>query len=329
MLRNFVNRHDARAIVDKLRSDGVATLFRRFGKRRAARVADAWADAPDDDQWWVIDAVRRRWGEKISGDADVDVPRYVCERYLRGRIGLDALMVGCGSGHSVPRWAATGVFRRIDAFDVAPGQVARAQACAAEHALDGLVHVRLADAATVDLGDGSYDVIVAEQALHHLSPLASILARLARALRSGGLLVVDDFVGPTRHQWMPRQLEAANALLAQLPQACRRLRSGHVKDQVVRPSIARMILSDPSEAVESSRILPLLHESFEVLDVRGYGGTLLEPVLSGIAHNFVGSDADTQRLLAMCFAVEDAMLATGELTHDFVVVVARPRACGA
>ena len=102
-----------------------------------------------------------------------------------------------------------------------------------------------------------------------------------------------------------------------------------MKHEVMRPSVARMILSDPSEAVESSRILPLLRESFDVLDVRGYGGTLLEPVLSGIAHNFVGNDADTQRLLGTCFAAEDALLTTGELDHDFVLVVAGPRAFAA
>jgi SAM-dependent methyltransferase len=323
MLWNLVNRQDVLAVAAKARSDGPASIVRRFGRSRSARVRQAWSVEAGDDQWWAIDAVRRRWREKVCGRGDVGFPRFLCERHLDGRSNLDALMAGCGSGHSLPGWIDTGCFRRVHAFDVAPAQIARARERIATLDPRTVVQAEIADAATFVQPEATFDVVIVEQALHHLSPLDAIVGRLARVLRSGGVIFVDDFVGPRRHQWTRRQLAAANALLSLLPEPYRRMQSGRVKRTVVRPSVARMLLTDPSEAVESSRILPVLGRHFELLEVRGYGGTLLHVVLSGIAHNFVGTDADSQGLLEACFAFEDALLGAGELSHDFVVVVGR------
>jgi SAM-dependent methyltransferase len=323
MLRNFVNRHDLVSLAEAVRGRGLRALVRRFGRPRSGRVQEAWSAEQSDDQWWVIEAVRRRWRAKVTGDGDTDFIRWFCDRHLADRTGLDALMVGCGSGHSLPAWMATGRFARLDAFDIAPGQVARAREEVASLGLGERVRVEVADAATLAPRLVAYDVVLAEQALHHLSPLDAIVASLARMLRPGGLVFVDDFVGPIRHQWTPRQLAAANAMLRLLPESRRRMRNGRIKRAVVRPSVVRMLLTDPSEAVESSRIPAVLRRHFEILELRGYGGALLEVVLSGIAHNFVGTDPETLRLLETCFAREDAALACGEIGDDFVVAVGR------
>jgi SAM-dependent methyltransferase len=54
----------------------------------------------------------------------------------------------------------------------------------------GVLPVALAD---LDAPDASFDAAVAVVALHHVEPLADSLARLAAVVRSGGLLVVDEF----------------------------------------------------------------------------------------------------------------------------------------
>ena len=47
-------------------------------------------------------------------------------------------------------------------------------------------------------------------------------------------------------------------------------------------------------------------------------------VFSRIAQNFCDGAPETQRWLEVCFAAEDALLAAGELSDDFVVAVCRP-----
>ena len=84
-------------------------------------------------------------------------------------------------------------------------------------------------------------------------------------------------------------------------------------------------MSDPSEAVESARIKPLLRAMFDVLEVREYGGTVISLALSEIAHNFVEGGEESMKALAMCFDAEDVLLASGELSSDFALIVCRRR----
>ena len=107
------------------------------------------------------------------------------------------------------------------------------------------------------------------------------------------------------------------------------MEDGRTKRAVIRPSILRMVMLDPSESVESGRLLSLLHKHFEIEEQRGYGGSLLHLVLSGIAHNFLNDESETRRWLDLCFAVEDALLACAEIADDFVFAVGRPRRTGA
>ncbi len=86
-----------------------------------------------------------------------------------------------------------------------------------------------------------------------------------------------------------------------------------------------MILSDPSEAVESSKIEMLLHKKFEIVEIKGYGGTILHMLFNGIAHHFLSDDAETQRWLNVCFEIEDVLLASGELQSDYIVAVCKKR----
>ena len=84
-------------------------------------------------------------------------------------------------------------------------------------------------------------------------------------------------------------------------------------------------MSDPSESVESSRIMPLLQDYFEIVDLRPYGGTVLHLLFSDIAANFRDDSEKTDKLLSLCFQIEDTLLEIGELESDFVFVVCKPR----
>ncbi len=114
-------------------------------------------------------------------------------------------------------------------------------------------------------------------------------------------------------------LRAANALLTMLPEGHRTQRDGQVKNQLVRPSRLSMRLDDPSEAVESSRLIPALQRHFAIVEEQPYG-SILHLALHGIAHNFVAEDdLVTAQALRLCLAAEDQPL--GRLGHDFTYAV--------
>jgi SAM-dependent methyltransferase len=277
-----------------------------------------------------VPAVRARWNERVSGDANLDARDYLARRHLAGRRQLRGLSLACGAGHHERAWARTGCFARLEGCDLSPARIERARALARDEGLGGVLAFEVGDALAIERPPGSVDVVIAEGSLHHLSPLAVLFERIAGWLPPDGWFFVHDFVGPTRMQWTDRQLEAINGLLAALPERFRRrYDGGSIKRSLVRPSRLAMRLGDPSEAIESSQILPLLRRSFEVVELRELGGSLLHMLLSEIAHNFVGDDPETRRALRLCFDAEDLLIASGELGHDFAVAACRRRGEGA
>ena len=239
---------------------------------------------------------------------------------------LRGLSLGCGTGNKELLWAELGNFSVIDAIDISKPRVEEAARKAERLGYGDIVRYRVGDVRGVKLPASSYDVVFADSSLHHLSPLREILLKIDAWLAPAGLLVVNDFVGPTRFQWTDRQLEAANALLSLLPMKYKTLPGGgEVRSRIYRPSRLHMILSDPSEAVESSSILPCLHEIFEVLEMREYGGTVLHLLFADIAHNFISAAPEDKRWLELCFRAEDLLLAEGDLSSDFIVAVCRKR----
>ena len=69
--------------------------------------------------------------------------------------------------------------------------------------------------------------------------------------------------------------------------------------------------------------MPSLEAEFKIVDFKGYGGSLLHFLLGGIAGNFAGPDPEAQSLLSMLFQIEDSLIRTGQLKHDFACVIAR------
>ena len=106
----------------------------------------------------------------------------------------------------------------------------------------------------------------------------------------------------------------------------RRTGRAHVKWTVPKIVGAEMAVDDPTEAVRSAEIMPLLRERLEVIEYRPYGGTLLMPLLDDIAGNFEPDKPAAAELLHMLFAIEDALIAAGEIESDFAFVVAKKRA---
>ncbi len=90
------------------------------------------------------------------------------------------------------------------------------------------------------------------------------------------------------------------------------------------PSERSVIAVDPSEAVRSAEIVPVLRQYFDILEFKPLGGTILQFLLADIANNFQQDEVGA-RLLEMLFAVEDALLDAGQLDSDFAYIVAAPK----
>ena len=62
-----------------------------------------------------------------------------------------------------------------------------------------------------------------------------------------------------------------------------------------------------------------------MLEINGYGGSLLHMLLEGIAGNFVEDNPRSMTYLQSCFDLEDRLIAAGRLQHDFANIIARKK----
>lgn len=111
----------------------------------------------------------------------------------------------------------------------------------------------------------SFDGIFFHEALHHFDRLDELLSLVAAALRPGGFLWYDEYIGPARDQWTIGTLLALNLAYRRLP---RRMRRPHL----VRAPINR---DDPTEAIASSDIIPATERQMRIVERHDYGGNLL------------------------------------------------------
>jgi SAM-dependent methyltransferase len=159
--------------------------------------------------------------------------------------------------------------------------------------------------------------VVCRSFLHRREDLEAVLDRLAELLEPGGLLFVEDFVGPSRFQWTDAQLQAINRLLAQLPEELLgdlAATDGRRKRSVERPDPAAWLTANPYEAVRSEEILPALDARFQRVEVSPYGGAVFHQLFSRIMGNFAGRPD----LVGVLMEVDALLTDSGALASDYV-----------
>ena len=325
MLGNLINFQDVKSVFRLAAKSEFRRLYRMLFGRKELRVREAWNHlANPESGMWEIPAVQARWRRMVTGNDQVGFYDHFLSKYMNGQ-SPRVLSLACGPGETEIRIAKTGRVRRIDGYDISGKRIEFATARSIEEGVGEIALFHVADVLKAEIREDSYDVVLAEGALHHFTPLLAVYDKIFRALKKSGYLVINDFVGPTRFQWTDRQLEAANSILRALPARYRTRRDGTPKPEIFRPSRLSMIVGDPSEAVDSSMIMSKVRERFVVVEEKGYGGAILHILLAGIAHNFLGQDSQTRSILQAIFTFEDALMSSGEIDSDYVFAVFRPR----
>ena len=271
--------------------------------------------------WLEHPRVQERINQKVSGDVHVDRFQYFIQGYLVGKLPVErALTLGCGFGALERGLSKYHFCREHQAIDLSEEAIVQASESAQVEGLSH-IHYRVGDLNSLELPAKSYDVILGVSSVHHVSALEHLYEQVWGALKPGGYFFLDEFIGPTQYQWSDSQLEAVNEQLEGMsPQLRAGITSGHPKAQVVRPTVEEMNAADPSEAIRSSELLSLLSRYFQVIEVKGYGGTLLHLLLEDIAGNF-GEDQAKQ--LERLFDLEDEMIDSGVLEDDFAAIIAQ------
>jgi len=267
---------------------------------------DREVKTPVHSSWMEDHRVRMRINWMIGGSEPLWPVQWL--QKLTGHRTFDrALSIGCGTGPLERDLIANNICRSVDAFDGATFALHVARQAADAAGVGDRVHYFASDFNRPALPRNRYDIIFFHQSLHHVGKLEKLYRAVLHALKPGGYLYLDEFVGPSRHEWDPSRLAPYQRIHDTIPLE---LRTYHVIPMPVQPD-------DPSEAIRSAEIIEQLEIGFDIEAMRGYGGNLLSVIYPCLKWH-EAPDELVQHLMAL----EDERLRNEP--HFYAVVLARP-----
>jgi ubiquinone/menaquinone biosynthesis C-methylase UbiE len=122
--------------------------------------------------------------------------RIEAERLLRlgGPVRGIALEIGCGQGVGAQLILDVFGADRVDAFDLDPRMIARAQARVATHEARACLWV--GDVTHIPVPDESYDAVFDFGIIHHVPEWPQAVAEVSRVLRPGGRFYAEEVLRP-------------------------------------------------------------------------------------------------------------------------------------
>ncbi|MFN2490367.1 MAG: class I SAM-dependent methyltransferase [Actinomycetota bacterium] len=278
-------------------------------------------------RWWQHPVIVRHvnksiCGAPVDGRAAGDVS--LLERRLQGRVFESAISVGCGTGGKEMALLRANLVTRFDLYEISDARIQRGKELADRHGLRDRItwHNRVVDFES-DALDGEYDLVYWNNALHHMLDVDQAVQWSKRALRRGGYLYVNDFVGPNRMQWSDEALAIGSRARELLPRRLlkRPNRRGYFARSLRRLPPDAVAATDPTECADSDDILPAIRRHFPAAWIKPTGGTIYHAALNDIVANF--TDEDTS-LLEFLLLLDDACTAAGH-THYAVALAPRDR----
>jgi ubiquinone/menaquinone biosynthesis C-methylase UbiE len=293
----------------KIKEKRLIELISKLHLSNQDRTISKWNSIAASSDFWMIPEVRERWNEKCTGNTTIEYEDYVVSKYLSNANGLKMLSVGCGTGSRERKFGKYRNFDLIEGIDISENQIIEARKHASESGFNNIRYIA-GDFMKHEFVPSAYDLILFNSSLHHFRNIDHLLQfKVLPLLKNGGYVVIFEYVGPNRLQWINLQLEYANKLLKELPHKYKlRFKSQSIKRKIYRPGILRMLLVDPSEAVDSESIIPSIHKYFKTLEEKRAGWDITHLLFKDIAHNFLNSEEETKSLLSYLFDKEDEYL---------------------
>ena len=285
------------------------------GVAAAVAGSPALAVAPNQLAFWQSPVARAAINRRITGDPELGPETHFARRHGPAIVAPLALSLRASDAKLELALVEAGACERLVGLDDDQGRVDFAT---------GRIPEPLREQVRFQLGTleqfqapEPLGAVVCRSFLHRRADLEDVLDRLAALLAPGGLVFVEDFVGPARFQWTDAQLDAINRLLARLPEellADLAATDGRRKRSVERPDVEAWIASNPNDAVRSDEILALLDARLQRVEVCPYGGAIFHQLFSRIMGNFAGRP----ELVGVLMEVDALLTDTGVLDADYV-----------
>ena len=238
--------------------------------------------------------------------------------------------VGCGDCA-----VEAGIARLIEAggianfhftcVDLSDGALTRAEAALAGGALQGRFSFVVADF-NKGLPDGPFDVVMANQSLHHVMELESLFQSIRDQLSSTGRFVVSDIIGRNGHQRWPEARELVDEAWQWLPM---RYRYNWQLQRQEEQFLDWDCSQEGCEGIRAEDVLPLLLEYFSPRVFIAWGNIIDIFIDRCFGHNFRQQNEWDLHFIDRIQAIDSAAVASGRIkpTHMLASFGRDPGVC--
>ena len=314
----LITKDDIIETYAKLRQRGLGFILKKLNLSGRDRTLGAFDEtAVSSANWWIVPRVLERWNKLQTGDENVNYKQYLMKEHFANRDKLRMVSFGSGNCNHELELAGYEQFSEVICVDIARNRLDEAALVARDKGIRN-VQFLCKDINEFDFQKEEYDLVHFNQSLHHFENVEELLSlKIKPSLKSDGILLINEFVGPNRIQYPPEQIKAIREAVKLIDKEYRtRFKTNMVKSGYSGSGWLRMIIADPSECVDSAGIIPALHKHFRVIEEKPYGGNILMGALKDISHHFLDLDQRKSEILDRLFAFEDEYIKDKQ--SDFV-----------
>lgn len=276
----------------------------RWDEKYAAATRSAWVQNP---------IVEHEVYDRMTGERGFWLS-WVFEKKIKRKINR-LLAIGCGDGSHELGIARNRYAREIHAFDASPVAIQMAQDAAKAEGLPIRFSVRRFEEFVAEPPGELFDAVLFSGSLHHVTDIEGMLATVRRVLRPGGLVIVNEYVGPVYNLYPKSQVDLVNRVLDATPPI---FRLGP-DVRLVLPTIEAIMANDPTEGVRAPLIPTLVRMYFTPEYERHVGGGLLHPIFDCLNASKVNDGSlESATYISMLIALENEFTANGLLKSDFL-----------
>lgn len=167
---------------------------------------------------------------------------------------------------------------------------------------------------------GQYDVVIANQALHHVVKLEDLFAQIRKRMAPNGVFLTSDMIGRNGHVRWPEARKALQPFWDELPEA---YRFNHVMNRDEPQLIDEDTSRHSFEGVRSQDILPLLVANFPFELFIPFGNIILVFVDRTFGPNFDAEAEWDRDFVDRVHARDEAGIMSGELKPTQMLAVLR------
>lgn len=308
-MKRLITLEDFIDVYTKIKLRGLPFILSKFNLNKIKRTKSAFNELNiNSAHSWVIPKLHERWNQLITGNPKAGFKELIID-FLEQKQDIKMLSLGSGNCFHELEFATHSNFKEIVCMDISDTLIKNAKATAKEKNLTNITF-KVQDAYRFNFPENYFDVVFFHASLHHFKNIEEFLkTKVKPILKSNGYLIINEYVGANRLQYPKHQIKAINDCLKLIPKKFKkRFKLSLYKNKYYGSGVIRMIIADPSECVDSEKIMPTIHDLFTPVYERDFGGNILIPALKDLGHHFVTIDDEKEKILEQLFKFEDAYL---------------------